>query len=1120
MSRYESTNAIVGQFLPKIYTRRITIEDVNNFSPKESETSITIDYQIKDVLDENGIGVITQNSEGGTATQDEILSALKVAIFAFGDAETGQNFARDVLSLSQAQEITTSMDFRTALSVLGLQYIQNGGQVKVKFNDARPAELGFELRNTIYQQYDIDNNVINVIPYSHAFRFDNDTWGDCDNVSILCFTFFDFTSLGLASDGLDDTTARKLGYMVGDLTYDVITQDGKVKSTAIVYKDRQTGTPYYGPVHYHGSSNPGPDNYIGYMAGYGGDDMGPKLREIQVPVTKIQDFRSFQRTKQVNYQPPQLEYFNSKSPNLSFIEKRNKDYFGLEGLVVDYDYEEKNTNIDFTINLKDIYKNNSRYYDMISSISAFWDRENDRNLWPIETLLEILEIKILRRRMTRRPVGTDRLGNSKRVKFMPDTEPDHIVIKSSQAQGGFSVAEREDPDVGYIRQSGRTNRTRSFYVNDMDIQKFDGSEAVFQYGVEIKLLDTTKDYLIGRLERARISLEELKLFAEESKIPVFNSYYVTRPEENVPIGLSEDPSYSEVASELGNYDMKTNTFTNKFKEYARGKYNFNQYVLNFRGLVLLSSGKSSITMVSSGGSLLQTDDTLQSPLSALQSLNALSDLQDGTAASTQSLRNMIDPVNARPETIDSFIKSFQDLVLEMEDFFDVDNLNSISNEGAGYSAKADYGFTVQRWFNSNDFGTDMSTFIVMSPASKRIHFDYGLARPAINLPRTTTPADLSSAVTSEQDTYGIPDDALATITPESLNIGDCGIFFDEDKMEKKKDQDRIEKKRTGISKSKRDRLESKKYIFLRADDFANVAAVNTFVTEMEKMEASGNGPSTQVCIRAASNAPLASFFRTLMSLNDEIVDNSVLYGDNISNAATLVGPTIERDFRDNSNECGLTDNTPKEFNITDLTYDFLREQDILEYGYSQREGRLRGLTPSVTLENIAPQISSNDFPSGGIFDRSIRVLSVDGVPLNVLQAKNIELVDGYKIELASIDRISENALSTELSAMPEMPSPGPMPSTRSATTVPPSYGTFEIDNTDSSRSSTPPPFAERHRNPLGPSSGDLNRNTTTPTFRRASTTTPTFRRASTTTSTPVVSTAPRPTTTTPILRGY
>ena len=107
MPRYESTNAIVGQFLPKIYTRRITIEDVGLFSRKQSGTAITVDYQIKDILDENGLGVITQNSDGGTQLQDEILSALKVGIIAFGDAENGQRFARDILALTELDDVTS-----------------------------------------------------------------------------------------------------------------------------------------------------------------------------------------------------------------------------------------------------------------------------------------------------------------------------------------------------------------------------------------------------------------------------------------------------------------------------------------------------------------------------------------------------------------------------------------------------------------------------------------------------------------------------------------------------------------------------------------------------------------------------------------------------------------------------------------------------------------------------------------------------------------------------------------------------------------------------------------------------------------------------------------------------
>ena len=100
--RFQSSDAIVGQFLPKIYTRRITLEDTKmptRFPPRNPEnapperlfrpgTAITVDYHIKDVLSPEGIGVITNNQnqdEDPNQIQDEILSSLKVAIFLFSD---------------------------------------------------------------------------------------------------------------------------------------------------------------------------------------------------------------------------------------------------------------------------------------------------------------------------------------------------------------------------------------------------------------------------------------------------------------------------------------------------------------------------------------------------------------------------------------------------------------------------------------------------------------------------------------------------------------------------------------------------------------------------------------------------------------------------------------------------------------------------------------------------------------------------------------------------------------------------------------------------------------------------------------------------------------------------
>ena len=46
IKRYESTSEIVGQFLPKVYTRRITLESMGN-DPKDGRTAVTVDYQIK-----------------------------------------------------------------------------------------------------------------------------------------------------------------------------------------------------------------------------------------------------------------------------------------------------------------------------------------------------------------------------------------------------------------------------------------------------------------------------------------------------------------------------------------------------------------------------------------------------------------------------------------------------------------------------------------------------------------------------------------------------------------------------------------------------------------------------------------------------------------------------------------------------------------------------------------------------------------------------------------------------------------------------------------------------------------------------------------------------------------
>ena len=181
INRYTDTNQIVGQFLPKIYTNRITVEDLGTYSAERpGQTKITVDYHIKDVLDQNGVGVITQTREGeeGSDLQGRILQSLKVATVLLSNSQDATEFVRDVYKLSEGQW-TEDVSFALAIRFLSMGYTLNGKTNELYIQDGRPQELGFEFRNTIYETYDQNNNVINIIPYSRSYEINNEEWDNC-----------------------------------------------------------------------------------------------------------------------------------------------------------------------------------------------------------------------------------------------------------------------------------------------------------------------------------------------------------------------------------------------------------------------------------------------------------------------------------------------------------------------------------------------------------------------------------------------------------------------------------------------------------------------------------------------------------------------------------------------------------------------------------------------------------------------------------------------------------------------------------------------------------------------------------------------------------------------------
>ena len=1039
--RFKNSDDIVGQFLPKVYTRRITLEDTQitklqnvrrsaggrsrlfRRKVKAPGTAITVDFQIKDVLSPEGLGVITNNQnpdEDQNQIQDEVLSSLKIAVMLFSDAgvfETMFNTIRNFSAFGWRLNLPSTMPpFEQYLKQTVQLLNRREQRVLFEIKDARPETIGFEVRNSQYQEYDINNNLINIIPYSHTFKVENEEFDLCENLSLVCFTYFDFESLSL--DELAPQEIRRLGYVTGDLMADTITRDGSIISTALVYKDAITNEPYYGPVHTMAGGT--------VMTGLTHKDNSRALISRQIPLTKIQDFRSFQRLQETNYQPPSLQTFDSSIPSLDLIEKNYKDFFDVEDVIVDFDRIERVANIEFTIDLPSIYEH-TRYYDLVKSNQA-------NVMFGYPALLDILEITVVRRRVTKRPIGNNKLGAPARIPFDQVEEDDFVVATSGQNAsislgGNRKVATKEDIDskIMEIQVPGFAGIIkRRFFVEDREVADHLGTGAVFQYGVKLRIKDPTKDRFINLLQVARRNLTQLDAYLQEASIPIFDSRMIIKPDPNQPISLDDvrdPPQYGESVQQ-GNYDSVTNTFTRDFVLRSKRKYPLQSFVNNYIDLIEIAFAKSEVSMYnysnptqgSDGQRGMVTEGYMpSSPKDLLMSEESMTMDSASTA-----MFNMINPSNARPETIRSFIKTYQDLVMDLEDYFDIGYTYSLTNEGSGYKARGDNTLTMQRWFsgvdeNEDGSPTESDNFIDMSPLQKiffRYWRDEDLLR-GLGIPQITNQVyqDRLELERSRFPTAAV-EIATARLTPLAIVIGDDEIFFDKEEMKRQKSSRQArekaehlerqaklkayhEQKRKGKAPKKKPfkrKLRRKRFILAKPSDGK---LISNFVQEINLVNARSGPRATNSIIGslntrilsaapftmsdpepadpASETRPFASYFTFLSSLTEEIAVGEFRYSNSIEGLlraeTALSDINFEEYISSNIATCGIVDNRPDGNEIKSEDNNFIREEGLFP-------GLLNDIQilPPIRIPQL-PQVTLPNFPSGEIFAESGRVFT-------------------------------------------------------------------------------------------------------------------------------------------------
>lgn len=197
--------------------------------------------------------------------------------------------------------------------------------------DGEQPEKTEQYANSIEVKHDSSGNKVYCFPYKFSFQVPEIIGGTkIDHLTYFSYAYVDLASFAQDQDFLESNLLHQEFFQkmtVGKVSQQIVIQGGTTKSSNqvfyvtptdaqgnlipfpnlkdnmgnIVGKDYTEATLWTGAVHYHGPQNPGPNGYVGYMAGPGGNDMGPILSEVLISNNIVQDFRKIRDIQALNF---------------------------------------------------------------------------------------------------------------------------------------------------------------------------------------------------------------------------------------------------------------------------------------------------------------------------------------------------------------------------------------------------------------------------------------------------------------------------------------------------------------------------------------------------------------------------------------------------------------------------------------------------------------------------------------------------------------------------------------------------------------------------------------------------------------------------------------------------
>ena len=259
-------------------------------------------------------------------------------------------------------------------------------------------ELSKDYGNSVEIKY-INGNKVYCFPYSYHFQVPISLGGtSVDHLAYFAYACIDVKSLAEENNiSYDKMINQKFvkKVMYGSVSMNVAVQNGQTKNLDQVFfvtpvdsfgnpipfrplrdsdgniigNDYSTTSIWTGKVHYHGPENPGPNGYVGYMAGESGADMGPFLTPVGTQNNLVQDFRKYKDIEKLDldYSLFSNRWFNQQTSeqfrqNIKGLKKNNTHNIkDIEKLIIKSSSEAKEKSI------ADTFKNQERLRENIRS---------------------------------------------------------------------------------------------------------------------------------------------------------------------------------------------------------------------------------------------------------------------------------------------------------------------------------------------------------------------------------------------------------------------------------------------------------------------------------------------------------------------------------------------------------------------------------------------------------------------------------------------------------------------------------------------------------------------------------------------------------------------------------